>query len=139
MPFEMLEHTADVAVRLRAPDLPGLISEGVMALRSLIFEGEPESGAPRQQWRARVSGVDGEDLLVQALSEALYAMQGEGLYPVSVSVSLLPEQSAEIEMTCLRAEGAGLRWSEEIKGVTYHGVEIRQQRGGLETIVVLDV
>ncbi len=135
MSFETLEHTGDLAVRLRAPDLAGLIVEGVWALREFLFEGPPAAGvkAPGpERRRARVEGVDAEDTLVQALSEALHILQEEDLYPLEVAV--VADVGAELEIS-----GVHERRVDEIKAVTYHAVAIERCDAGLETTVVFDV
>lgn len=132
MPFETLEHTGDLAVRLSAPDLAGLITEGVWALRAFLFEVSPAAGAEALRRRARVQGIDPEDTLVQALSEALYILQEADLYPLDVSVVV--DAGAEVEISGVRQ-----RRTDEIKAVTYHGVAIERSDLGLETTVVFDV
>jgi len=137
--FEMVEHTGDVAVRLRARDLAGLIEAGVYALRALLFEGVPPPEAREQRAETRVTGVDREDLLVQALAEALHLMQEPGLYPREVRVELEGELRAHLGLCGVRADGRELRQVEEIKAVTYHAVEIHEKGGELETLIVFDV
>ena len=135
----MVEHTGDVAVRLRAADLAGLIRSGVDALRSLLFEGEAPPDAARETQTVEVSGIDREDVLIQALSEALYLLQSRGLCPQHVEVEVGAGLRAQIRLDGARADGRQLRVVDEIKAVTYHAVRIEEQDGMLETLVVLDV
>ncbi len=139
MPFEVVEHTGDVAVRLRARDFDGLVAAGVEALRAQLFEGTPARDAPRKQARAEVRGVDREDTLVQALSEALHAMQEGELYPVEIEARALPDGALALRLAGPAPDGTRLRRVDEIKAVTYHGVAIREADGELETLVVFDV
>ena len=134
MSFETVEHTGDLAVRLRAPDLAGLIASGVDALRGFLFDAEPTGELPAARGEARVAGVDAEDALIQALAEALHLIQAGPLYPQRVRV----EQPAPNEVE-LRIEGVCAPPVDEIKAVTYHAVEIRERDGELETLVVFDV
>ena len=135
----MVEHTGDLAARLRAPDLAGLIEAGIHALRTLIFEGTPPQAAREVRGEARVNAVDREDLLVQTLAEALYLMQAQALFPREVRVELEGERASRLVLSGVRADGRELRQVEEIKAVTYHGVEIHQREGELETLIVFDV
>jgi SHS2 domain-containing protein len=136
VPFEIVDHTGDVAVRLRAPDLAGLIAAGIRALRALLFEAEPESDGRDLSLELRVTGVDREDLLVQSLSEALHAMQEEGLDPAELRVDVRSDTEAALTLRGARARGPRAL---EIKGVTYHDVAVRKVEGGLESTLVLDV
>jgi SHS2 domain-containing protein len=135
----MLEHTGDVAVRLRAPDLEGLIGAGIEALRALVFAGTPSKDAEVLRGEAQVSGVDREDVLVQALSEALHLMQGQGLFPREIEVESAAQDEARLTLVGVRVDGHALQQVEEIKAVTYHAVEICERGGELETTVVFDV
>jgi SHS2 domain-containing protein len=137
--FEMVEHTGDLAVRLRAPDLSGLIREGALALRSVLFEGEPAPGAPAEERAASVRGVDAEDVLVQALSEILHMLQAGDLFPLEVHARAPSDTLADIRVRGVPRSAAGVRRIDEIKAVTYHAVDIHPADGDLETLLVLDV
>jgi SHS2 domain-containing protein len=148
MGFELLDHTGDVAVALWAPGLEGLAAEGIRALRSLVFEGEPEEDAPRVEERFEVRGVDAEEALVQALSEALHRMQHGGLWPERSEVQRSREEEGEGEsgeialhvvLSGPRSDGRALRRVEEIKAVTHCGLELRPGPRGVEAQVVLDL
>lgn len=139
MSFEMVEHTGDLAVRLRAPDLAGLVVSGVLALRSILFEGQPAAGASTRVERARVRGVDREDALVQALSEALHLLQAGGLYPLEIRARAGAAHEIALELVGAPVDGVDVRRVDEIKAVTYHQVAIAERSGELETLVVFDV
>jgi len=135
----MVEHTGDLAVRLTAPDLAGLVVAGIEALRSVLFEGEPGPGAEPAVARARVRGIDREDALVQSLAEALHALQSGALYPQEIRAHTTPAHEIEIELEGVRVDGVHVRQVDEIKAVTYHQVAITTRDGALETLVVFDV
>ena len=138
MTFEPVEHTGDLALRLRAGDLGGLVAAGVEGIRSLLFEGSPGEDAATAGCSFHIAGVDREDALVQALAEALHAMQEGGLYPLETRARA---DGSEIAVTLrgVAAGPSGVRRVEEIKAVTYHAVAIREREGQLETVVVFDV
>ncbi len=135
----MVEHTGDLAVRLRAPDLSGLVVSGAVALRSILFEGEPAADAETRLERVRVRGVDPEDALVQALSEALHLMQSGALYPLEIRARASAAHEVALEISGAPVDGVHVRRVDEIKAVTYHQVEIVERDGELETLVVFDV
>ena len=141
MSFEWIDHTADRAVRLRAPNLPGLVEAGIRALSQLLFSDSegPDVRATALSGEWCVEGVDREDALVRALAEALYAMQTQALIPQRVQVENPAAYVLRVRLEGSRAEGAGCLRHEEIKGITYHGLEIRELDGELETVVILDV
>jgi SHS2 domain-containing protein len=137
--FETVDHTGDLALRLQAPSFTDLVVEGIRGIASLLFEGDPDRSAPSEAGRARVAGIDREDALVQALSEALHWMQDEDRVPLDVHVRSIQDAVLEIDLDGVRADGRSCRRCEEIKAVTYHNLEIQETSEGLETVVVLDV
>ncbi len=143
MSFETVEHTGDLALRLRAPDLAGLAVEGVWGLRALLFEGEPrDASAAREERALSVRGIDPEDALIQVMSEALHLLQEEDWVPTVAHAHSSPESGEmllTLELTGAPAADLGLRRQDEIKAVTYHAIEIRTTGDELETLVVLDV
>ncbi len=75
--YQEIEHTADWALKVWAPDLGGLLVEaalGMTALMEIAFEGPLI--ANRQ---IELSAEDGESLLVAFLSELLYLGESQGI------------------------------------------------------------
>jgi SHS2 domain-containing protein len=137
--YETVDHTGDLALRIRAPSFTDLVAEGVFGIASILFEGEPDRSDPREHGVASVSGVDRADALVQALSEALHWMQEGDRVPLQVRVSEPREANLEVQLEGVSTGGPGCRRAQEIKAVTYHDLRIRETSEGLETTVVLDV
>jgi SHS2 domain-containing protein len=137
--FETVDHTGDVAIRIRAASFTDLVAEGIRAIASVLFQGEPLAFGASEHWQGRIAGVDREDTLVRALSEALHWMQDAQRVPLRVEARELEEDAVGLELEGVRADGERCRQIEEIKAVTYHNLEIRETPQGLETIVVLDV
>ena len=137
--YEMVDHTGDVAMRLQAPSFGELVAEGVRAIASLLFSGAPDPSSPRVRFEERVSGIDREDLLVQALSEALHWMDEGDRFPLEVRARELGPTELELSLEGTPADGDRCRRSEEVKAVTYHDLAVRETEEGLTTVVVLDV
>lgn len=92
----------------------------------------PGNGSSRS---FEVSGDDRESLLVAFLTELLFLAETEGLAFTQFDLSVH-------ESTRLQATVAGGRiesQDKEIKAVTYHNLEIREDDHGLEVDLVFDV
>jgi SHS2 domain-containing protein len=141
VPFEPVDHTGDLAVRLWAADFPALVAEGIRALAELIFAGEPPAGAQVREVRLQVEGIDREDALVQCLCEALHLMDEQRFKPLwaQAEVSTRDTVAVVARLRGVAADGVQLRRAEEIKAVTHHGVALREGARGLETLLVFDV
>jgi SHS2 domain-containing protein len=130
--FQEIDHAADWALKVWAPDLAGLLVEaarGMTALMEMEFEGT-QLYFRHMELRAE----DGESLLVAFLSELLFIGESEG---VGFSQAHLSVQDFHLdaELTFRRIQTQ----RKEIKAVTYHNLDIRANEHGLETVIVFDV
>jgi SHS2 domain-containing protein len=131
---EELDHTADWALRVRAPDMPALLRQAALGMIEMMgVEAGLREAIPRL---LEAAGEDGESLLVAWLEEVLEAMRVEPISFADFTVRLQPGHR-------LQAEGVAQprkSQSKEIKAVTFHNLRIRKSsQGGLETTIVFDV
>src|SRR5204862_1263203 len=74
--YEHFEHTADLGLRVRAPDLNTLFAEAAEALFAAIID-DLADVEPREPLKVRVSGMDRAYLLFDWLKELLYRFDAE--------------------------------------------------------------
>ncbi len=134
--FEVLEHTADYAVRARGRDLAELITSAARGMISLIVDtGGLAAGGTRS---LQVEGEDAAGLVHDALRELLYLYE-DGEVPVEVQVRASEDPPrAWLTVGTAGLEQARERLLGEIKAVTYHNLEIRRESGLLVTEIVFD-
>jgi SHS2 domain-containing protein len=130
--FEEIEHTADWALRVWAPDLPQLFIQAAQGMYHLmdvvLIAGERQAGA------IKLEGFDEESLLVAFLSELLYIGEAQGLGYESFELKF------EAGSLYASLEGAQiLSQKKEIKAVTFHNLEIQQYDGLFWVTIVFDV
>jgi SHS2 domain-containing protein len=130
--FEEIEHTADWALKVWAPDLPALFEQAALGMDSLAgIELDGESSLDR---RLELKAPDAESLLVAFLSEVLHFAESEQIGFRSYSIRITSERlTASLEGAPI------LQASKEIKAVTYHQLAIKATPYGLETQIVFDV
>jgi len=131
--YEIVQHTADIRLRVSSPTIEGLFAE---ALRGLMEVIKPERiQAENVHAEVRVSAPDPTALLVDFLNEVLTRchIQRE-IYPHVVFRSM-SETSLHADLEGHRAANLG----EDVKAVTYHEANVRQAGGIWSTILVLDV
>src|SRR4051794_3523063 len=75
IPFEILDHPADIGFRAFAHTLPELFENAALAMLSI--RAEVEDVDPRQEFPITASGSEYESLLVNFLNEVLYLVDGE--------------------------------------------------------------
>jgi SHS2 domain-containing protein len=130
--FSEIEHTADWALRVWAPDLPLLFSLAAQGMYSLMETTlQPH---PREQRQITLEGEDDESLLVLFLAELLYLGESEGLGFDQFDIHI------EEKHLTAQVQGAPVaQQRKEIKAVTYHNLAIRREGEALVVIIVFDV
>ena len=119
---ELIEHTADIAIKAYGDDLPGAFAAAGEALFAVIT-GEA-SIAPVAEVTVEVESIDIEGLLVGFLSELLVKFEVDQMVLSEFEVTLVSE-------TRMTATARGESFDEQrhghghhVKGVSYHMMEI---------------
>ena len=130
--FAEIEHTADWALRVWAPDLDRLFAQaaaGMYWLMETTF-----SAGPRVDRDIHLEAGDTESLLVAFLSELLFIGESEGLGFDRVAPVV---KGSELAATASGAPIAAQK--KEIKAVTYHNLAIQRNETGYQVTIVFDV
>ncbi len=131
--YEILEHTADLRIRIFGTTKQQLF---LNALKAMTFIQNPDLSEESVVRKVKIKSSDVSFLLVDFLSEVLYLTQTK-------KEAYLGVKFREFSDTFLKAELDGRkvkRFKEDIKGVTYHELEIKQQKDGTwETTILFDI
>jgi SHS2 domain-containing protein len=131
---EILEHTAEVQVRVRAPSLGMLAAEAGRALTRIEL-GEAVPPASGEWRRVELRARDREALLVDWLNELIYLAEAERW----VAVEFRAESASDTALTML-VQGASVADAPaRVKAATFHGLHVADRPDGLEAEIVLDV
>jgi len=131
--FEEIEHTADIALRVRGHDLPALFVNAAYGMACQLAE--PTNAPPTTEREIELEAYDAETLLVAWLGELLYLGERDGC--VFTEFDML-----DVTPHRLRASVRGApvrRHRRHIKAVTFSDLDIKCTEDGLETTVVFDV
>ena len=135
--YETFEHTADLGLRVRAPDLDTLFAEAARALFSAIVE-DPGTVRPLQQIEVQLPAEDREFLLFDWLKELLYHFDTQHL--------LLGRFQVHVDETGLKGTAWGEpldrarhRLEHEVKAITYHGLRVEPAADGWLAEVIVDI
>lgn len=131
---ELLNHPAEVRLRVRAPSLGALAAEAGKVLGRLELATTPRAGKGR--WRLiEIHAADREALLVDWLNELIYLAETEFWVPVQFRVRAATNTTIAIEARGVKVERAPAR----VKAATFHGLHVGERAGGLEAEIVFDV
>ena len=135
--FEFFEHTADLGLRVRAPDLATLFADAAKAMFAAIVE-DLATVRPDQAVEITIAGDDREYLLFDWLKDLLYRFDAEHWLFSKFDVHV-------------RGDGlTGKAWGEkldrsrhvldhEVKAITYHGLRVEQAADGWLAEVIVDI
>ena len=137
MGYELLDHTADLGIRVWAADVKGLFQEAARALFAIITDLEKVTVHLSRE--VAVQGSGREELLVAWLSELLYLYEVKGLLFCDFAL-------AEIDGVRVKGVARGEEFDEGrhpiktgIKAVTYHQLEIKEEDGRWQAQVIFDI
>ena len=132
MGFVEIEHIADCAIHVWAPDLTSLF---VDAARGMYQAAGARIGAgPRVERGVLIKALDTEGLLVSFLSELIFAQESHNL---GFDVFEIRVSGRKVSG---KLSGAGLETqARPIKAVTYHNLGVSRSAAGYEAQIVFDV
>jgi SHS2 domain-containing protein len=135
--YEPFEHTADLGLRVRAPDLNTLFAEAAEALSATIVE-DVAAIEPRDPLSLRIPGTDRVYLLFDWLRELLYRFDAER--------RLFRRFEVRVNDDGLDATAWGEPYdadrhllSHEVKAITYHGLRVDREGDGWLAEVIVDI
>jgi len=134
--YELIDHTADVGIRVTAATPDALFETAALALTELMTD--PATVEPRLERTMELKEESLDLLLVCWLQEILYLMDTEGL--------VFSVFEVQIEGAALQAILRGEPFNPEVhprksdvKAVTYHRLEVATHGDGWEARVILDM
>ena len=136
-PFELIEHPADVGIRVYGRDLGTLFARAALGLCSFITD--TDTVVERETRSIEVAAPDRESLLVAWLSEVLWLIEVEDLLFARFTIESL---SATALVALAHGEPADPQrhpYRGAIKAVTYHQLALRRRAGTWSTNIIFDV
>lgn len=136
--YDTFEHTADLGLRLQAPDLISLLETAGKGLFSLIVE-NPDAVESKEIRTIRIAApAEKEYLLLDWLKELLYLFDSEGFIGAEFFVRLVEgELRAEVKGEPMDRDRHHM--DHEVKGITYHGLKLNRGNGGWNAEVIVDI
>lgn len=135
--YELIDHTADLGLRIFGRDLPDLFEAAAFAVFDRITHIGALQGMERQV--LEISGADWPDLMVNWLRELLYLWNGERRLVKQARILTLREYHLSAEIHYDSFDPDRHRIEEEIKAVTYHQISVEPAGSGWEARIIFDV
>ena len=135
--YTLLNHTADLGIRIYGTDLRNLFENAGMALMHLMLRGV--SPLKPSSYKLALAGTDSADLLVRWLGELLFLLEGENLVVTSIQILDMTPLRVEATLDTVPFDPDFHEVLSEIKAVTYHQVEVAYKHGRWEANVIFDI
>ena len=135
--YEHFEHTADLGLRVRAPDANALFAEAATALFAAIVDGI-DTVRPDRAVEVHVEGAELDYLLFDWLRELLYRFDADHLVFSQFDVSV---GDAGLAATAWGEplDPARHVLSHEVKAITYHELRVEQEGSDWLAEVIVDI
>ncbi len=146
VPYDLVEHAADIGFEVVAPSLEALFARAALALHDVIAD--TARARPELERALAVEGYDLGDALVRWLEEALFAFEVERLLFAEVAVERAEWDPAAGGRAAVRGAARGERFDplrhelrRPIKAVTYHDLFVGPAGAGpgVRARVILDL
>jgi len=136
LPFEVIDHTADIGIIARGSDLPVLFCNAAAGMLSLLTD--VDTLRPDISREIRLEAADIESLLVQWLNDLLYIIYTEKLvlckFDILIDGNRLAARCAGQELDL-----KDHRFRREIKAATYHDLEVAERDGEYSAKIIFDI
>lgn len=137
---KFIDHTADIAVQVTADSFEELIQESLIAFNESVLDLVDKKSEEGLEIDLQESSR--EELLVSFLNEINFLLTVKKWISKSVDEIVIKNKKNNYELNC-KIKGSRLtddiNLKEEIKSVTYHQMEIKEENGKLFTRIVFDI
>jgi SHS2 domain-containing protein len=135
--YTLLDHTADLRIRVTGSDPAALFENAGLALFDLIVE--PGTLTTDETLEVRVQGEDPADLMVNYLRELLYLWTGGEKLVKMIDILHISDTAVSARLSIDRYQPQCHDILHEIKAVTYHQIDVRMTADGWQATVVFDM
>jgi SHS2 domain-containing protein len=133
--FEEVSHTADLEIRVFAPDLELLFREAAAGMFYLCGIEDQERGISSVKQSISLEAMDYEGLLILFLEELLYRLTEDYMYFEVGKLVIESEYTLKARLTGTQISA----YQRDIKAVTYHNLNIERSEDGYAVNIVFDI
>ena len=135
--IQILNHTADYCVAIKAESLEDLLTGGLEAVTGYCAPDKPSVLTDQKKYRIEIEDDNLEDFFVRFLNEILFIMEDNGVIIYNIFYEHLSLCKLKAYVTAVGKENIVL--SGEIKSATYHNLKVENKGDYIEATVLFDV
>ncbi len=135
--YEVMEHTADIGICIKAETLEQLFAVAACAMFDLMVDISKVESSQRAEINLEAECL--EELFVTWLNELVFRAEVSGMFFSRFEVDSVTEQSLKASVLGEPYNETIHVTGEHVKAATYHQLEISRTDGGWLAKVILDV
>ncbi|HHQ45480.1 MAG TPA: archease [Candidatus Altiarchaeales archaeon] len=137
MPYEFLEHTADLKFRANGKNLEEALTESCRALAHAVYGGKTVK--PKSKRILEIPYSNRQELVHDLLDQFLFIIEYEDYIPSEIKVKIDDaDGKAVVELLGDSVEENNIKIEKEVKAVTYHEMKIEEKDGECTIQVICD-
>lgn len=143
MMYELIEHTADLGLRVSAATLEELMAEAARGLLAMLVA-NPNAVRPVLSKCIEITAAEPSYLLFDWLSELLYVFETDRLLLAEFNVRIEADEPHAPRRLVTNCRGEPMdearhHMDHEVKAITYHGLAVEQTPSGWQAQVIVDI
>jgi len=135
--YEVLEHTADIGIRVKSSDLPGLFKNAGLAITGISAEKQKTQYPEKHKIVITQKADNLEELFVNWLNELLSASAVESLIFEDIQINQINEKF--VDAIAIGSDIRNYKVNTEIKAATYHQLKVQKSGSLWQAEVIFDV
>jgi len=120
--YKLIEHTADIGIRVKSFSLPGLFKNAGLAITDLSFQKQTSQYPRKHNIVIRQKAANLEELFINWLNELLSVSAVEAL--VFEDIKIIQINDNFVDAIAIGSDIRNYKFSAEIKAATYHQLKV---------------
>jgi len=135
--YELIEHTADIGIRVKGCDLKDLFKNSALAMFDITAQKKQPVTKKQEKIIIKQKADDLEELFVNWLNELLSLSSTKELIFSDFQINKLERNS--LEANVIGESMKNYKINTEIKAATYHQLKLKNDESGWQAEVIFDV
>ncbi len=135
--YEVLEHTADIGIRVKSSSLEGLFKNAGLAITSLSVEKQKIQDPQKHKIVITQKAENVEELFINWLNELLSLSAAEALIFEDIQINQINEKF--VDAIAIGTDIRNYKTNLEIKAATYHQLKVQKSGSHWTAEVIFDV
>jgi SHS2 domain-containing protein len=135
--YQLIEHTADIGIRVKSFTLAGLFKKAGLAITSLSFESQNHLYPGKHKIAIRQKAANLDELFVNWLNELLSVSAVESLVFENIQINQIKDNF--VDALAIGSDIRNYKINSEIKAATYHQLNVKKTGLVWQAEVIFDV